>query len=85
MLWLLDKKFRTSASYLPFVLAFDLMLLSQKLPGIFFQFFITANYCNLHTIKTELIEIHSGQGMKRCTSAERFQKGEKYSRFYRIF
>lgn len=58
----LDKSFRTSAPYLPSVLASDLMLFFffQKLPSVFFQFFINANYCNLHTIKTELIEIHSG-------------------------
>lgn len=42
----------------------------QKLPSVFFQFFINANYCNLHTIKTDLIEIHSGWGMKMCILAE---------------
>lgn len=42
--------------YLLLTLSFFL----QKRPSVFFQFFNNANYCNLHTIKTELIEIHSG-------------------------
>lgn len=42
--------------YLLLTLSFFL----QKLPSVFFQFFINANYCNLHTIKPELIEIHLG-------------------------
>lgn len=52
--------------YLLLTLSFFL----QKLPSVFFRFFIHANYCNLHTIKTELIEIHLGWGMKRYILAE---------------